>query len=156
MFEKMDKKLITAYYTIKFFIWFFAILCLIAAIVIIIAGIPQTYYMGIERDKYTTPSFWYYGLIPLVWSVFGTWLSIIITDVMFGFLCDVKLIRNKVYANKNDILEPIVKTDLYEPSYSTSNISVAEKQRRKELNMLLNQGLITQEEYNKALENNKQ
>lgn len=45
-------------------------------------------------------SWWYLIALPLFWLF--TWLTWLLKDLVFSYMCDVKLIRNKLYGVDND------------------------------------------------------
>lgn len=131
MFQRNDKVLLTARTIIIVIIGIFAVLSLVMGIVLAVLV---------------------HGAMFLIAFVgwFFCWLLWVFARLYLSYLCDIKLIRNKLYGECNDDLEVFLKA-----KEERSNSPVM--QERKEavnyelthLQQLLNSGVITSEEYEK-------
>ncbi len=125
MFEKNDKALLTAKTIVMVIIALFAIVSLIAgillAVLIHVACIVLTF---------------------VLW--FLCWLMWVFRRLHLSYLCDIKLIRNKLYDESNDGLEAFLKTvvgDKYNEEYAEI------EEEKLALEEMKNNKIITLEEY---------
>lgn len=129
MFEKHDKELMTARILIT-------ILIVILAIAFLVDGIILAIQSG--------------GILFLrtVVGWFICWVLWILARLYLSYLCDIKLIRNKLYGESNDALEPFLKSK--NKKSNSSNVNQKKDNTDEVLKhwqQLLSSGIITAEEY---------
>ena len=135
MFEKNDKQLLTV-----------RILLNIVTCIFVLAGIIS----GIILSTSGSVSI---GLILMFLVPFFSWLMWVAARLYLTYLCDIKLIRNKLYGVDNDNLKVFLeeKTEIYkQPSQKNSSTDRTEELLR--LKRLLDSGAITQEEFDREKE----
>lgn len=125
MFEKNDKALLTARIIIIATIVISAIISLI---------------VGILLAVYVNGLYFLYAFI----GWFFCWLLWVFAKLYLSFLCDVKLIRNKLYGIDNKGLEVFIKSDVENINQDKKGIV---NQSLENLQMLLDSDVITKEEY---------
>lgn len=131
MFERNDKPLLTTRVIVMVVIGILAVASLVAGIVLAIA----------------LDGVWFLITFAL-W--FLCWLCWVFARLYLSYLCDIKLIRNKLYGESNEDLEVFLKA-----KEERSNSSVMQEKREAistelaHLQQLLNSGVITTEEYEK-------
>lgn len=129
MFERNDKALLTTRIIIMVTIGILAVCSLAVGIIltVIINGL--------------------YFLVAVV-GLFVCWLIWVFARLYMSYLCDVKLIRNKLYGENNDSLEVFLKAK-EERSTNPEIITKREQTNEalKHLQQLLSSGIITAEEY---------
>lgn len=130
MFERNDRALRTAHTLFKVCLWIFLIMCFICGIVCSIVF----------------ESGWYF-LIAL-FGLLVCFLGWVVNMLVYSFLCDVKLIRNKLYGESNEGLYNFLK------SYREQIAEQEEEEKRAELEEaklaleeLREKDMITDEEY---------
>lgn len=131
MFELNDKALLTTRKIAMVVIGIFAVLSLVFGIVMAVAA-----------------DWWWFFITFALW--FLCWLAWVVVRLHLSYLCDIKLVRNRLYGESNEGLEMFLKA---REERSTS----PEIQERKKavgdelehLQQLLNSGVITEEEYKK-------
>ena len=131
MFERNDKALLTTRIIVMVTIGIFAVLSLALGIALAVV-IEGVYFL-----------FSFAG-----W--FLCWLLWVIARLYMSYLCDVKLIRNKLYGESNAGLEVFLKAK----EERSNSIEAKKKQtdieeELKHLQQLLSSGVITTEEYEK-------
>ena len=131
MFERNDKALLTTRIIVMVTIGIFAVLSLALgiALAVVIEGV--------------------YFLIAFA-GWFLCWLMWVVARLYMSYLCDVKLIRNKLYGESNTGLEVFLKAK----EERSNSIEAKKKQadieeELKHLQQLLSSGVITTEEYEK-------
>lgn len=146
MFRENDKYLLIARIVIN-------ILACIAAVGCVITGIV---YMTKDLVKE--------GIIILFFGLLGCAVFWLFLRLLLSYLCDVKLIRNRLYEQGNENLEaflgekPLLKKKSFqresvtEKKYNLSSKEFYEQEREKiakmrELKYRMEEGLITEEEY---------
>ncbi len=92
MFERNDKALRTAHTLFTVFLWIFLILCLICGVVCSVV----------------LESGWY--VLIALFGLLVCFLGWIVNMLIFSFLCDIKLIRNKLYGESNEGLNDFLKS----------------------------------------------
>lgn len=133
MFERNDKALRIAHTLFKICLWIFLIMCLIVGIV----------------GSIVFENGWYV-LISLC-GLLVCFIGWIVHMLVYSFLCDVKLIRNKLYGESNEGLDDFLKT------YKERVVELEEREKKEEekeaelahLYQLMEQGIITEDEYKK-------
>lgn len=134
MFEKNDKALLTARIIINVIIGIFALLSLVMGIVLAVL---------------------------VYWALFLTavagwllcWIMWIFSSLYLSYLCDIKLIRNKLYGEDNDGLEAFLNTYKNEvksvsaTKEKTADIEIDVETDLKSIKQLLDEGLISEEQY---------
>lgn len=131
MFYLNDKALLTTRKITIVVLWILAALSLILGIVLAV----------LEGGKWFLIAFAGWFLCWLLWVVARLYLS---------YLCDIKLIRNKLYGESNENLEVFLKA-----KEERSNSPVMQEKKEAvnteltHLQQLLNSGVITNEEYEK-------
>lgn len=143
MFKKNDKYLVRAHKLLKFFTIFFAVVGVIAGIVL----------SALELIEIGLPILF---CVPFIcWCI---WSGIMLH---LSYLCDVKLIRNKLYNVNNDYLDDFIKQNESANEYAQPMQSSAASQNPIQdntdallkLRKLYNSGALTEEEYNKEKAN---
>lgn len=131
MFQRNDKALLTTRIIIMVIISIFAVLSLVMGIVLAVL---------INGAMFLT-AFAGWFLCWIIWVIARLYLS---------YLCDIKLIRNKLYGESNEGLEMFLKA-----KEERSNSPVMQEKKEavnielEHLQQLLNSGVITSEEYEK-------
>ena len=131
MFERNDKALLTTRIIIMVIIGIFAVLSPVMGIVLAVLVHGAMFLLAFVG-----------------W--FGCWLMWVFARLYLSYLCDVKLIRNKLYGESNDGLEVFLKA-----KEERSNSPVMQEKRQaindelEHLEQLLISGVITYEEYEK-------
>ena len=135
MFEKNDKQLLTV-----------CILLNIVTCIFVLAGIIS----GIILSTSGSVSI---GLILMFLVPFFSWLMWVVARLYLTYLCDIKLIRNKLYGIENENLSVFLsaKTETHEQT-SQQNSSTDKTQALLRLKRLLDSGAITQEEFDREKE----
>lgn len=117
MFEQNDKTLFTAQSIIKIFCIIGAILCFIGGIILCVTS-SQEVTGNLGEIKTITNYTQIIGGVALI--LFGSlvfWIIWIFSKLIFSTLCDIKLIRNKLYQLDNDNLKSFIE----EESDNTTN-----------------------------------
>ena len=132
MFTKNDKALLTTRIIIMVTIGILAIASLVAGI-----------WLSVEAEE---------GLFILITIAgwFVCWLAWVFARLYLSYLCDIKLIRNKLYGENNDDLEAFLKAK--NERHDNPIIRAKKKEENAELEHLqelLDLGIITNEEYEK-------
>ena len=131
MFERNDKALLTTRIIVMVIIGIFAVLSLVMGIVLAVLV---------------------HGAMFLIAFVgwFFCWLLWVFARLYLSYLCDIKLIRNKLYGESNNDLEVFLKA-----KEERSNSPVMRERKEAvnteltHLQQLLNSSVITNEEYEK-------
>ena len=132
MFEKNDKQLLMVRIILNTVTFIFVIAGIISGIILLVNESTAL------------------GLIMLLLVPFLSWLMWVVARLYLTYLCDIKLIRNKLYGVDNDNLKVFLeeKTEIYkQPSQKNSSIDRTAELLR--LKRLLDSGAITQEEFDK-------
>mgnify|MGYP001623899011 FL=1 len=156
MFEVNDKFLRTVRVILNVWVWVGAIACVICGIVLSALGMIEM------------------GLPILFVGPFACWFSWVFGRLYLSYLCDIKLIRNKLYGVGNENLDVFLKTkaertapaypqggytgaDTYRPAAAQAPAGSGEEgkplsmeertQKLLRLKKLLDAGAITQEEF---------
>ena len=121
MFEQNDKTLFTAQSIIKIFCIIGAILCFIGGIILCVTS-SQEVTGNLGEIKTITNYTQIVGGVALI--LFGSlvfWILWIFSKLMFSVLCDIKLIRNKLYELSNDNLKSFIDEDEEETENKSEN-----------------------------------
>ena len=121
MFEQNDKTLFTAQSIIKIFCIIGAILCFISGIILCVTS-SQEVTGNLGEIKNITNYTQIIGGVALI--LFGSlvfWILWIFSKLMFSVLCDIKLIRNKLYELSNDNLKSFIDEDEEETENKSEN-----------------------------------
>lgn len=119
----------------------------IVVIVNIVLGIVASFVVGIVCAVRFS---WWYFFVITIFGWFGCFSSWVFWRVIFSFLCDVKVIRNKLYGENNEGLEVFLKPR--SERVGSSEIEKRNEVLREELRhlqTLMNAGVISREEYEK-------
>ena len=129
MFERNDRALLTTRIIVMVVIGIFAVLSLAVgiALAVILDGL-------------------YFLITPVLWLF--CWLGWVVARLYMSYLCDIKLIRNKLYGESNEGLEVFLKAE----NERSDSPEMQEKREAVEaelqhLQQLLSSGVITTEEY---------
>lgn len=127
MFEKNDRQLLTVRIILNVVTWIFILAGIISGIILLVEEfIPL-------------------GFIMLLLIPFLSWLMWVVARLYLTYLCDIKLIRNKLYGVDNDNLKAFLETKRQEnyESFDESKVDTLTS-----LHNLFEKGIITEEEYN--------
>ena len=134
MFEKNDKALLIARGIILFVICFLAIAFLVGGIVlaVIING-----------------AFFLVSFAGIIFLCLPIW---VFSQLYLSYLCDIKLIRNKLYGVSNTNLEPFLVSSFNDDNTRKEIVEMLRKEAEtkaelQHLQQLLSSGIITTEEY---------
>lgn len=160
MFDKSDKTLLT-----------FRVLAIVFIIVALLGGFAGGFILCMNEQSLVT------GILILAITPFLCWFMWLANRLIVTFMCDIKLIRNKLYGVDNDNLSSIFAAIEYsdddddaeeygEEDYETSEEKKANKttyekdfddvgtefaQEKKSLKRLFEQNIITEKEYQQLL-----
>lgn len=132
MFEKNDKQLFTVRTLLNVIVWIFVIAGVISGIVFLVGNSIAI------------------GLLLLLFVPFLSWIIWVVARLYLTYLCDIKLIRNKLYGLDNDGLKVFLeeKVDTSNQSVSQSATESVDKTTQLlKLKSLLDNRVITQEEF---------
>lgn len=137
MFEKNDKPLLTARTIVNVTVGILAVLCFVGGIILAVAD----------------SAVW---LLLAFLGTFFIWLGWVFIRLYLSYLCDIKLIRNKLYGVDNDRLAAFIENQEEERANSATEsgntvYSVA-ADKLLQLKRLLDSGAITQEEFDREKE----
>ena len=138
MFEKNDKPL----FIVRILL---IVMCLIIAIGSVITFIVLCCVDGGENIVI--------GLIPLFCGPLVAWLMWIFGQLSLNMMCDIKLIRNKLYGESNRPIAPFFTDSEYtepQPQDADAGKLSALVSELKALKALADDGTITQEEFEKV------
>lgn len=135
MFERNDKQLLTVRILLNIVTWIFVLAGIISGIILLV------------NDSIAL------GLVMLFLVPFLSWLMWVVARLYLTYLCDIKLIRNKLYGIENENLSVFLsaKTETHEQT-SQQNSSTDKTQALLRLKKLLDGGAITQEEFDREKE----
>lgn len=135
MFEKNDKQLLTVRILLNVVTWIFVLAGIISGIILLVNESTAL------------------GLVMLLLVPFLSWLMWVVARLYLTYLCDIKLIRNKLYGvgneNLNVFLAAKAETD-EQPIQQNSDTDKTQTLLR--LKKLLDSGAITQEEFDREKE----
>lgn len=135
MFEKNDKQLLTARIFLNVITWIFVIAGIVCGIVYLVNNFIVT------------------GLLFLLLVPFLIWIMWVFARLYLTYLCDIKLIRNKLYGTENDNLKVFLEDtddsdDEKDATAQTESKTMEDiTAQLLELKALLDSGAITQEEF---------
>lgn len=137
MFEKNDKALLTTRTIVNVTVGISAVLCFVGGIILAVAD----------------SAVW---LLLAFLGTFIIWLGWVFIRLYLSYLCDIKLIRNKLYGADNDRLAAFIENQEEERANSATEsgdmtYSVA-ADKLLQLKKLLESGAITQEEFDREKE----
>lgn len=135
MFEKNDKQLLMVRILLNVVTWIFVLAGIISGIILLV------------NDSIAL------GLVMLLLVPFLSWLMWVVARLYLTYLCDIKLIRNKLYGVENENLSVFLseKTETHEQTLQ-QNSSTDKTQALLRLKKLLDGGVITQEEFEREKE----
>ncbi len=138
MFEKNDKQLLIVRTILNVVTWIFIILGVVLGIVL----------SALEMLEI--------GLPLLFFIPFLSWVMWVFVRLHLSHLCDIKMIRNKIYGVDNDnlkvFLEEKANTGFQEEEYIANNNISSNTEQILRLKRLLDGGAITQEEFDREKE----
>ena len=135
MFEKNDKQLLTARIFLNVITWIFVIVGIVCGIVYLVDNSIVT------------------GLLFLLLVPFLSWIMWVFARLYLTYLCDIKLIRNKLYGTENDNLKVFLEDtddsdDEKDATAQTESKTMEDiTAQLLELKALLDSGAIVQEEF---------
>lgn len=135
MFEKNDKQLLTARIFLNVITWIFVIVGIVCGIVYLVDNSIVT------------------GLLFLLLVPFLSWIMWVFSRLYLTYLCDIKLIRNKLYGSENDNLKVFLEDtddsdDEKDATAQTESKTMEDiTAQLLELKALLDSGAIAQEEF---------
>ena len=135
MFEKNDKQLLTARIFLNVITWIFVIVGIVCGIVYLVDNSIVT------------------GLLFLLLVPFLSWIMWVFSRLYLTYLCDIKLIRNKLYGTENDNLKVFLEDtddsdDEKDATAQTESKTMEDiPAQLLELKALLDSGAIAQEEF---------
>lgn len=135
MFEKNDKQLLTARIFLNVITWIFVIVGIVCGIVYLVDNSIVT------------------GLLFLLLVPFLSWIMWVFSRLYLTYLCDIKLIRNKLYGTENDNLKVFLEDtddsdDEKDATAQTESKTMEDiTAQLLELKALLDSGAIAQEEF---------
>lgn len=135
MFEKNDKQLLTARIFLNVITWIFVIVGIVCGIVYLVDNSIVT------------------GLLFLLLVPFLSWIMWVFARLYLTYLCDIKLIRNKLYGTENDNLKVFLEDtddsdDEKDATAQTESKTMEDiTAQLLELKALLDSGAIAQEEF---------
>lgn len=136
MFEKNDKALLTTRTIVNVTVGILAVLCFVGGIILAVAD----------------SAVW---LLLAFLGTFIIWLAWIFARLYLSYLCDIKLIRNKLYGADNDRLAAFIENQEEERANSAASGNTAYSVATDKLLLLkrlLDSGAITQEEFDREKE----
>ena len=133
MFEKNDGTLFTARVILNVVVWIFVLAGVISGIILLVNESTAL------------------GLVMLLLVPFMSWLMWVVARLFLTYLCDIKLIRNKLYGISNDYLKVFLNesndsTSAAQSTYSPAAQSVSDMKTAKTngpFNYLVNHGMAT-------------
>ena len=130
MFERNDKQLLTVRVITNVVTWILAIVGIIAGIVLSALGMLAI------------------GLPILFVVPFLCWLMWVYVRLHLSHLCDIKLIRNKLYGVDNDNLKVFLKEKVTKRELQETELIKAQKtENMTKLKALRDSGVLTEQEY---------
>lgn len=135
MFERNDKQLLTVRIITNVVTWIFAIAGIIVGIVLSALGMLEI------------------GLPILFVVPFLCWLMWVYVRLHLSHLCDIKLIRNKLYGVDNDNLKVFLEEKLSEEEIEElKRVEMQNTEKLIKLKSLRDSGVITEEEFQQEKE----
>ena len=135
MFERNDKQLLTVRIITNVVTWIFAVAGIIAGIVLSALGMLES------------------GLPILFVVPFLSWLMWVYVRLHLSHLCDIKLIRNKLYGVDNDNLKVFLEEKLSEEEIEElKRVEMQNTEKLIKLKSLRDSGVITEEEFQQEKE----
>ena len=130
MFERNDKQLLTVRIITNVVTWIFAIAGIIAGIVLSALGMLES------------------GLPILFVVPFLSWLMWVYVRLHLSHLCDIKLIRNKLYGVDNDNLKVFLEEKFTKRELQEIELKKKQKiEKMAKLKALRDSGALTEKEY---------
>lgn len=135
MFEKNDKQLLTMRIIVN------VVICIVAA-ASILAGIVLS--ITAENALF---------LLIAVGGAFLSWLAWVVARLYLTYLCDIKLIRNKLYGIDNDNLKVFLEwSKTPEQIEEQKRVEAQNAEKIAKLETLLDSGVISEEDYQHEIE----
>lgn len=133
MFEKNDKSLLITRIILLVTTILGSIGCVIGAIILLVADVISV------------------GICLLLLGPVFMWLAWVYGNLFLSFLCDVKLIRNKLYQVKNDNLSVFFERQMSKEAWEIlQRQETKDKNEQERLRIMYDSGVITKEEYDNA------
>ena len=130
MFERNDKQLLTVRIITNVVAWIFAVAGIIAGIVLSALGMLES------------------GLPILFVVPFLSWLMWVYVRLHLSHLCDIKLIRNKLYGVDNDNLKVFLEEKFTKRELQEIELIKTQKiEKMAKLKALRDSGVLTEKEY---------
>ncbi len=135
MFEKNDKQLLTIRTIIN-----------VVTILFVIIGIICSIILLVNKEIFL-------GVFLLVFIPFFSWFMWIIWRLIMTFLCDIKLIRNKLYGVENDNMKVFLgERQTPEQIAEQKRVAAQNAEKIERLKYLRDAGVITEKEFQQARE----
>lgn len=135
MFEKNDKQLLTIRTIIN-----------VVTILFVIIGIICSIILLVNKEIFL-------GVFLLVFIPFFSWFMWIIWRLIMTFLCDIKLIRNKLYGVENDNMKVFLEErQTPEQIAEQKRVAAQNAEKIERLKYLRDAGVITEKEFQQARE----
>lgn len=151
MFENNDKSLLSVRIIVNAVVAILFVLIIAIGVGLIV--------IGADKDE----SLIFVGIVVILLGALLSWLLWVFARLMLSFMCDVKLIRNKLYENSNDNLKVFTEATrqaVYERDYDTQNrvdkahttAPTDNMKLLRDLKTLYDSGAIDAQEYNREKE----
>lgn len=135
MFEKNDKQLLTIRTIIN-----------VVTILFVIIGIICSIILLVNKEIFL-------GVFLLVFIPFFSWFMWIIWRLIMTFLCDIKLIRNKLYGVENDNMKVFLgERQTPEQIAEQKRVAAQNAEKIERLKYLRDASVITEKEFQQARE----
>lgn len=135
MFEKNDKQLLTMRIIVN------VVICIIAAASILV---------GIILSATASNALF---LLIAVGGAFLSWLTWVVARLYLSYLCDIKLIRNKLYGVENDNLKVFLEEkQTPEQIAEQKRVAAQNVEKIEKLKTLRDSGVISEEEFQQERE----
>ena len=135
MFEKNDKQLLTMRIIVN------VVICIIAAASILV---------GIILSATASNALF---LLIAVGGAFLSWLAWVVARLYLSYLCDIKLIRNKLYGVDNDNLKVFLEEkQTPEQIAEQKRVAAQNVEKIEKLKILRDSGVISEEEFQQERE----
>ena len=135
MFEKNDTQLLTIRTIIN-----------VVTILFVIIGIICSIILLVNKEIFL-------GVFLLVFIPFFSWFMWIIWRLIMTFLCDIKLIRNKLYGVENDNMKVFLgERQTPEQIAEQKRVAAQNAEKIERLKYLRDAGVITEKEFQQARE----
>lgn len=135
MFEKNDKQLLTMHILLNVVTFIFVLAGIISGIILLV------------NDSIAL------GLVMLLLVPFLSWLMWVVARLFLTYLCDIKLIRNKLYGVDNDNLKVFLEEkQTPEQIAEQKRVATQNAEKIEKLKTLRDSGVISEEEFQQERE----